>query len=111
MAERLPYLAILAVCLALFTFGVRRRWSQRKNCDRAFASKLAWTSASVATATMGSIFPALWVIGSFAWNGGTIDANLPPGYSSGFILGSLIVGGTFTAINTAYGYIEHLNSP
>jgi hypothetical protein len=60
---------------------------------------------------MGSIFPALWVLGSFAWNGGTIDANLPPVYSSGFILGSLIVGGTLTAINTAYGYIDHLNSP
>lgn len=109
MAERLPYFAVL-VLFAIFTsYGIYRRRSHDQACGRAFTSKLAWTSASLATAMVGSIFPACWAFASYTWHGGTIDANLPPGYSTGFILGSPMVGCAFTAISTVYGYTEHLD--
>jgi hypothetical protein len=110
VAERLPYLAILVLFAILTGWGVHHRRLREQVCDRAFTSKLAWTSASLATALVGSIFPAVWVLISFTWHGGSIESNMPPGYSPAFILGSLTVGGAFIAISTLYGYIEHLNS-
>ena len=110
MAERLPYLAIVVLFVILTGWGIRRRARRGQTCDRAFVSKLAWQAASLSTAIIGAIFPSLWVFVSYTIHGGSIDANIPPGYSPAFILGSLNVGGAFIAISTYFGYTEHLNS-
>lgn len=106
MAERLPYLALLFLTVTLIGYGYRHRLRQGLPCDRAFASKLVWASVGVATAIVASI----WLFFSFTFYGGRIEDNMPPGYSPQFILGALLVGCAFTAISTAYGYVEHLDS-
>ncbi len=110
MVERLPYLALLILSIALIAYGFYHRRRRGKPCDRTFASKLAWASVGVATAIVGSIFPALWVFVSFTVNGGRIKDNMPPGYSAQLILAALLVGGAFTIISTGYSYGEHLDS-
>lgn len=110
MAERLPYLAIVALFIGLTLWGIRHRVRRELVCDRAFTYKLPWQSASLSTAIIGAIFPSLWVFVSYTIHGGSIESNMPPGYSTSFILGSLNVGGAFIAISTVFGYKEHLNS-
>ena len=110
MVERLPYLALVLAILTLIWCGFNARRRRGKPCDRAFASKFAWTSVGLATALVGSIFPATWMFVSFTIYGGRIEENMPPGYSPQFILGVLLVGCAFTAISAAYGYGEHLDS-
>jgi hypothetical protein len=110
VAERLPYLAIVILFAILTGWGIRRRHSRGQVYDRAYVSKLAWTAASLSTAIIGAIFPSVWVFVSYTIHGGSIESNIPPGYSPAFILGSLNVGGAFIAISTVYGYTEHLNS-
>jgi len=110
VVERLPYLALLVIPAVLVAHGFRKRRRLGKPTDRAFASKLVWTSVGAATAVVASIFPPVWVFVSFTLHGGRIEDNMPPGYSPQFILGALLVGGAFTAISTAYGYGEHLDS-
>lgn len=110
MVERLPYLVLLLLAVAFITYGFRERLRRGKPRDRTFASKLTWVSVSLATALVGSIFPAIWVFVSFVMYGGRIEDNLPPGYSPQIILISLLVSGAFTAISAAYGYLEHLDA-
>ena len=110
MVERLPYLALVILSITFIAYGFHERLRRGKPRDRAFASKLTWVSVGLATAIVGSIFPAVWVVVSFAANGGRIEDNLPPGYSPQVILVALLVSGGFTAISAAYGYIEHLDA-
>jgi len=65
---------------------------------------------SLSTAIVGVIFPALWLFVSFTVYGGTVESNLPPGYSLQVVLGSLLAGAAFTGVSAVYGYLEHVDS-
>ncbi len=110
MVERLPYLALLLITVAFMTYGFLARRKRSKPRDRTFASKLMWVSVGLATALVGSSFPAIWAFVSFVVHGGRIEDNLPPGYSPQVILAALLISAAFTAISAAYGYIEHLDA-
>ena len=106
----MPYLLLLGTWLALMAVGLLRRRRGGRPTDRAFTSKLAWVSFGLASATAGVVVPGLWLFVSLALYGGTVESNVPPGYSVQFILGILLLGAVFTAISAVYGYIEHLSS-
>jgi hypothetical protein len=96
--------------IVLTGWGIYRRMRRGQVCGRASTDKLAWQAASLSTAIVGAIFPSLWLFVSYIIHVGSIDANMPPGYSASFILGSLNVGGAFIAISTAFDCVEHLSS-
>jgi uncharacterized membrane protein YfcA len=110
VAERFPYLALVVVTVALIAYGFRERRRRGKPADRAFASKLAWTSVGLASALVGVILPATWTFVSFVVYGGRLEENVPPGYSLHFVFGASLLGCAFTAVSAAYGYGEHLDS-
>lgn len=110
MIERLPFLLPVVLTLALLCFGLLWRRSNGQSPDRAFASKLAWTSIGLSAALVGVIFPAFWLFLSYTIYGGSIDSNVPPGYSSQFVLAGLLTGAVFTAISATYSFLEHLVS-
>ncbi len=69
-----------------------------------------WVSFGLASATSGTVVPAVWLFVSFSLYDGTVENNMPPGYSVQFILSVLLVGAAFTAISALYGYLEHLGA-
>ena len=105
-----PYLLLLFIWLLLIGGGLYRRRRCGLAADRAFASKLAWVSFGLASAVAGVIIPSLWLFVSLSVHGGTVEANVPPGYSVQFILGVLLIGAAFVAVSAVYGYLEHLSS-
>jgi hypothetical protein len=110
VVERLPYLALVLLCVALMAHGLRRRRASGRASDRAFVPKLAWASIGLSSALVRVIFPASWLFVSFTVYGGTVESNLAPGYSLQVILGSLLAGAVFTGVSAVYGYLEHVDS-
>jgi len=97
--------------LILFLHGLWHRSASPQPCDRAFALKLLLTSLSLSSAIVAAILPACWLFVSFTIYGGTLESNLPSGYSLQFVLGALLAGSGFIGVSTIYSHVEHLKSP
>jgi hypothetical protein len=103
-----PILAGLILTLIFLSLGVYRRWRARDELDSAYLSKLAWVSVGLGSGTGAVALPALWVLVSYSIYGGSIESNLPPGASTGVLLGLLVVGALFTVVYAFVGYRDHV---
>jgi hypothetical protein len=110
VAERLPFLGLACLFLILFLHGLWHCGASPNPCDRAFALKLLSTSLSLSAAVVGAILPACWLLISLAIHGGTLESNLPPGYSMQLVLVALLVGSGFIVVTAFYSHVEHLKS-
>jgi hypothetical protein len=102
------FLIGLGLTAVLSALGVHRRWREVFEVDADYLSKLAWRSVGLGMATGSLVLPALWMLVSYSIFGGSIESNLPPGTTPGFLLTLLLVGALMTLVYTFVGYRDHV---
>lgn len=67
-------------------------------------------SLAGASALVLILFPGCWLLVRHAVWGGTVEGNLPPGFSIDAMLGILVLGMFIGVTHAAYSILEHLTS-
>lgn len=96
--------------LVFFGAGCWYRYRRGQPLDRAFGTKHVLVSLAGASALVLILFPVCWLLIRHAVWGGTVEGNLPPGFSVEAMLGILVLGMFIGVTHAAYSILEHLTS-
>jgi hypothetical protein len=103
-------LAVALLGLLIFGSGCWYRHRCGLAIDRSFGTKHVMASLAGARALVLILFPVCWLLIRHAAWGGTVESNLPPGFSIDAMLGILVVGMFIGLVHAFYSLVEHLNS-
>ena len=104
----MAYLAILGLGIAFTLFGLRRTVRRGRPLDQSYVAMLIWRSYGLAAAVAGVVFPIVWLVASHALLGGSVEANLPPGYDVNVLKAAMLVGASTFLNFTFFGYRDHV---
>ncbi len=103
-------LAVAILGLVMFAAGCWYRRRRELPMDRSFGTKHVMVSLAGASALVLILFPVCWLLIRHAVWGGSVDGNLPPGFSVDAMLGILVLGMFIGVTHAVYSLLEHLNS-